>query len=359
MLKEFEELTLLVKQIQLPELVGAQTESLDDNKIAYQPRDNADNLILTFIQELNSLDIHILHINNSVFAPIYPLLRKNCAFKIVTHVREWIHWNGIGAKQELMIRNIEENSDAIICISNIEAEPFKNHSRVRIVPNPFDFEEITSLDLDRKKTRAQLSISGSKVIVGMMGSFQKSKGVLDFFESIRILKNKGLLHNMRFIYLGQKPPGIYHKIKFKLFSIMGKESFFMEAHQFLRKNNLLNDIIFLPNRKDIYEIIDCFDIAVRPSFSGDPWGRDIIEYMAMKKPVIATGNSEFFIKSGENGFLIKPGNPEALSEKIYQLANDQELRQRFGQRSYETVYSLANFNEYHSKIIDIYSNILK
>ncbi len=61
--------------------------------------------------------------------------------------------------------------------------------------------------------------------------------------------------------------------------------------------------------------------------------------MFLKKPVVSTnigGPTEIF-DDGENGFLIDPGKPELLAEKLSMLLSDPELRRRIGQRAHETV----------------------
>ena len=49
------------------------------------------------------------------------------------------------------------------------------------------------------------------------------------------------------------------------------------------------------------------DILVRPSLSGDPWGRDIIEAMSSSTAIIATGKWIYLLKNrflGQYPFLI-------------------------------------------------------
>ena len=61
------------------------------------------------------------------------------------------------------------------------------------------------------------------------------------------------------------------------------------------------------------------DFIVRPSLSNDPWGRDVIEGMSHGGVVIATGNFNGFIKSGENGFLIGDWDAETVGNLIIDM----------------------------------------
>lgn len=60
----------------------------------------------------------------------------------------------------------------------------------------------------------------------------------------------------------------------------------------------------------------------------------IPEAMAAGLPVIATavGAIPDFVKDGEDGFLIAPGNPQALADRICRLLDDKGLRQRISDR---------------------------
>ena len=59
----------------------------------------------------------------------------------------------------------------------------------------------------------------------------------------------------------------------------------------------------------------------------------LLEAMAAGRPVVATsvgGNPEV-VRHGETGFLVPPGNPEAMSDAIGRLLSDRALAQRLGE----------------------------
>lgn len=356
---EFLELADSLHHINLPEFVGAQTESPEENTALYTPSASDAEQISAFVSKLNALQIDILHINNSVFSPIYRELRKNGKFRIVTHVREWLQWNGIHAKQKFIIETIERNSDAIVCISDKEGEPFEDQAKVTVIANPLDFSEIEKTGFDRSATLKELGIPVGTIVVGMMGSFQKSKGVMNFFEALKIISSTERYRTgVVFLYLGQTYPNLYHRLKFLRSSLLGRESFFRDVFRYLRKNHLGKRAVFVKNTKNIYRIVDCFDIAVRPSFSGDPWGRDIIEYMAMAKPMVVTGDSAFFVKEGVNGLHVKPGSSEELAERIMYLLDHPTRREELGRKGYELVREKCDFENYHREILKIYDSLV-
>lgn len=73
--------------------------------------------------------------------------------------------------------------------------------------------------------------------------------------------------------------------------------------------------------------------SMLPSVCPETFGIVVIEAMSMGKPVIASriaGLADVIIE-GDNGFLVSPGDAQALKESMQQLIVDPQLRERLGQ----------------------------
>ena len=85
-----------------------------------------------------------------------------------------------------------------------------------------------------------------------------------------------------------------------------------------------------------------------------------LEAMALGRPVIATYGASFeeIIKDGENGFLVRPGDSQALSSKILECLARDDL-ERIGHNAYESVlnFDMTKIAQEHVKFYQ--SNILK
>lgn len=86
---------------------------------------------------------------------------------------------------------------------------------------------------------------------------------------------------------------------------------------------------------DLYR---CADVFVLPTHS-EAFGLVFTEAMAMSLPVIATNINAIpeIVAHGKTGFLITPGNRQALVESIGALVSNPTLRQQMGQAGRETV----------------------
>ncbi|HKX30842.1 MAG TPA: glycosyltransferase family 4 protein, partial [Blastocatellia bacterium] len=106
----------------------------------------------------------------------------------------------------------------------------------------------------------------------------------------------------------------------------------------------LTDLVtFHEPAADIIPLLDSFDLLVSSSHL-ETFGRTLIEAMALSKPVVATavGGVPEVVADGEVGFLVPPGDAEAMAERISRLVADAELRRSMGRRGYERV--LKNFD---------------
>lgn len=86
----------------------------------------------------------------------------------------------------------------------------------------------------------------------------------------------------------------------------------------------------------LYELTDVF---VLPS-NTEPWGLVMNEAMNAGRPVIATtevGSAHDLVRDGENGFIIEPGDIDALSNHLLTLFSDSDLRTRMGAKSLELI----------------------
>jgi len=86
----------------------------------------------------------------------------------------------------------------------------------------------------------------------------------------------------------------------------------------------------------------------------------ILEAMAAGLAVVSTpvGGIPEVVKDSYNGFLVNPGDVEALTEKLAILASDPNLRAVMGQRSREIVESELDVISYAKKLVSLYESLI-
>lgn len=113
-------------------------------------------------------------------------------------------------------------------------------------------------------------------------------------------------------------------------------------------------IVFLGFQKDMRSFMDSIDIFVLTS-RWEGFGYVIVEAMASAKPVVGfdiSSNPEI-IEENMNGFLIPPFDIDKLSERVGELIDNREKREKMGEYAKRSVYSrfdytnsLKNVEEY-------------
>jgi glycosyltransferase involved in cell wall biosynthesis len=90
---------------------------------------------------------------------------------------------------------------------------------------------------------------------------------------------------------------------------------------------------FLGLRQDVSDILQELDVAVLSSHPiVETLSVAVLEYMAAGKPVVATrvGSIPELVHDGENGYLVDPGDSEALANRIMRLLKNPALAEKMG-----------------------------
>jgi len=85
----------------------------------------------------------------------------------------------------------------------------------------------------------------------------------------------------------------------------------------------------------------------------------MLEAMALGKPVVTTSSpgTVDYIRHGENGLLVPPRDPGALSAAIERLWNDAPLRQRLGETAVQDMKDLASADRHARLKLDALSDL--
>ena len=95
-------------------------------------------------------------------------------------------------------------------------------------------------------------------------------------------------------------------------------------HSQAEQNGLADRVHFLGFRDDVPALMQMVDIVAHTSVAPEPFGRVIVEGQLAHRPVVATraGGALEIIDHGKTGFLVPPGDSEALVEVLRDLSED-------------------------------------
>ena len=167
--------------------------------------------------------------------------------------------------------------------------------------------------------RARWGIAPDDIVVGKIARLFKLKGHDDLFAIAPALVRA--CPRMKFLILGDGP---------------WRDRFTQRA----RSLKLENHFVFtgLVHPSGVPPLIGIMDILAHLSLR-EGLARALPQALAAARPVVAydcDGASEV-CRDNETGFLVRPGNLDALTRRLLQLAGDDALRERLGRRGREFV----------------------
>jgi glycosyltransferase involved in cell wall biosynthesis len=183
--------------------------------------------------------------------------------------------------------------------------------RFVVVRLGIELEQRVAAEQDgRGESRRVLGIGPDRFAVGWIGRMTGVKRTDDVLRAFRRLRDRGVDACLCMIGDGPDRPAVERR-----------------AHEL----GLMRDTLFLGYQEEVAPFYAAFDAMILPSINeGTPVSA--IEALAAGRPVVATrvGGVPDVVREGEDGFLVEPGDVDALADRLARLAADPELRERLG-----------------------------
>ncbi|MBO4573976.1 MAG: glycosyltransferase [Bacteroidales bacterium] len=134
----------------------------------------------------------------------------------------------------------------------------------------------------------------------------------------------------------------------------------LEYYRRFVKDKSIPNIIFLGYRNDVESIIHISTLCILCSKYEEGVSNSIMESLADGKPVIATegGGTNEIVFSGENGFLVKPGDDESMAQKIEYLIDNPEECNQMGRRAIEIINKKFLLSHMVEEYIKLYNELI-
>ncbi|QUO46919.1 glycosyltransferase family 4 protein [Halorubrum ruber] len=100
-------------------------------------------------------------------------------------------------------------------------------------------------------------------------------------------------------------------------------------------------------------------LFVLPSVRGEGLPNAVLEAMAVGLPVIVTdtGGAADAVVDGETGYLVSPGDEDALGDRIEQLCRDEDRRERMGEAARAWVVKNHGWETIVDSLEDVYADV--
>jgi glycosyltransferase involved in cell wall biosynthesis len=230
-------------------------------------------------------------------------------------------------------------SDKIISVSNSISKYLIEHFgvprlKIQMLYNPI---ELFTSEENNITTRfkEENQIKPNQKVILYVGRFHTDKGYDTVIKSFNIISSR---RNDLVLIMNGKFKNNMKLVK----SIKNKDALiFIEPQLSINYLYQVADVVVLPSRSDSFPYV-------------------MLEAGIHKKPFIGgnTGGIAEFIEDGINGLLVDPENPQVLAEKIIYLLNNPQIGRTMGEKLYEKVNRLCDYNSYFSEVEKIYNSLI-
>jgi glycosyltransferase involved in cell wall biosynthesis len=202
--------------------------------------------------------------------------------------------------------------DRVVCVSEAQAEKVRRAGvrpeRVRVIRNAIDPERFLDPDPRYRAKLARSFRTPRRQIVGAAGRLSPEKGF-----DVLVAGAAEVV---------QRDPSVG-------FVLFGEGACRPALARQIQEAGLAGNFVLAGFRGDLDRFVPFFDLLVLPSYTeGLP--NVVLEACAAGVPVLATavGGTPEVLQEGVNGFLVPPGKPQVLADRLLAaLASEERLRQ--------------------------------
>ena len=234
-----------------------------------------------------------------------------------SNLKSWLNSSDFITKA--FVKYCFRKSDGVIVLGNNLRHLFEDYFRedqIFVVPNGCD------ISIPKEQ--------GNKEVIEILyfANFLESKGILDVLKAVAILNKKNT-----------------QKFKLKAVGAWNNATFEAACFSLVKDNKLPVEFCNVQSGQEKWQTYANADIFVfTPNMpEGHPWV--MVEALAAGLPIISTNQGAIVesVSDQKNGFIVESKSAGQIAEKLTQLLENSEMRQKMGQSS--RAHYLANFTE--------------
>ena len=256
--------------------------------------------------------------------------------------------------RNLLIRNIQRVLDQItqpfcqvmVAVSEDTKQRLiqqGNPSTIEVIPNGVVLpkqEDYIALE----RFRSCWGINNTVKVICCVARLEHNKGQHDLVLAAAQIELAAIKTQIRYLLIGNDP--------------LVEQTYFHELQQLAREKQISDRFVFTGFQPNASDLVSGFDIFVLPSYR-EAMPMSILEAMAAAKPVVATNVNGIpeVVVDGITGFLVPPGDPNALAEAILKLLRDPELAHNMGQAGRLRVQEHFDLDKLHERVFELYEKV--
>lgn len=287
--------------------------------------------------------IELVHLNNSTTGNHeWMLAARMAGIPCITHER------GINRRFSRRTRLLAPRLAAVICISEAV--------RTNFALRGFDGLGLTTisngLDPDRMRVttpaaeiRRAFGVEGAGPLVGLVGNLKAWKGQETVIRAVALLRES--FPAIGCLLIG----GV----------ATDQEPFAASMRALIAELKLEGRVVITGYRKDVADCIGALDVAVHASIDPEPFGRVLLEAMALRKPLVASsgGGVPEIVEDGVTGLIFRSGDSRDLAECVARLVRDPARAAAMGNAGYDRLVARFSIRQNVAQTEAVYDRILR
>jgi glycosyltransferase involved in cell wall biosynthesis len=295
-----------------------------------------------------TLGTDLIHANSIRAGLITSIAPRGRVPPTLVHMRDCLPR---GRLSHASLRMIDRSAAAIVANSGYTRMTLgPARGRARVVHNAVDIGRLDRARTSGRRMRDQLDIEEDATVLAVVAQITPWKAQDD---AIRIAAGLAERHEgLRLLIVGSP----------KFWSAATRYdnmSYARSLEAMVTERELGGVVSFLGERSDVPEILSAADVLLVPSWE-EPFGRVVVEGMAMGVPVAATsvGGPAEILTDGCEGLLLEPRRPELWIDALDTLLADPRRLRAMGERGRSKARLRYGVSRHVEAILEVYAAAL-
>ncbi len=292
-------------------------------------------------------DVSVVHANSIRAGLFATLIARRHRRPTIVHMRDCLPASRIST----LVLRVISRADLLIANSHYTAASLDEAGVTcarRVIGNPVDLDRFDPDRIDRHSARAALGIADRDYVALVLAQITPWKGQEDAIRAIARVREQ---HPNVKLFLAGSTKFVSKATRYD------NRAYLDGLQRLVEELHLRDHVRFLGDCDDVPSLLRATDTLLIPSWE-EPFGRSMIEAMAMRVAVVATtvGGPAEVITQRRDGLLVPPRKPEAWAQAIQSLINTPAMQARLARNGRLRVQGYAvdaHVSELRSAYLDV------
>jgi glycosyltransferase involved in cell wall biosynthesis len=286
--------------------------------------------------------VRLVHLNNSVARSHEWMLAA-----ALTRTPCVVHERGINVRLPLVARGLARGLARVICISEAVRDSLLalglRPEQLRVIYNGLDPDRVAAAR-DAGEVRAELGIDERRRVIGLVGNIKAWKGQEVVVRAL---------------------PAVAARVPDVLCLFVGATAetdrdYADRLERLVGELGVADRVRFTGPVSNVADYLAVMEVAVHASIAPEPFGRVLLEAMAMRRPVVGSrgGAVPEIVDHDRTGFTFTPGDHRALAGHLIDLLGNPGKARALGEAGYARLVERFHIGRNVASTVSLYAELL-